>query len=48
MAFEDEVRSKVLGYTKEIFSWAELDPDGDISFEFGLMLSRCHAPKVLK
>jgi hypothetical protein len=34
MAFEDEVRSKVLGYTKEIFSWAELDPDGDISFEF--------------
>jgi hypothetical protein len=34
MAFEDEVRTKVLGYTKEIFSWAELDPDGDISFEF--------------
>ncbi len=34
MAFEDEVRNKVLGYTKEIFSWAELDSDGDISFEF--------------
>lgn len=30
----EEVRKKAFEYTKEIFSWAELDPDGDITFEF--------------
>jgi hypothetical protein len=34
MTVEDDVKKKVFEFTKEIFSWAELDPDGDVTFEF--------------
>jgi hypothetical protein len=34
MTIEDDVKKKVFEFTKEIFSWAELDPDGDVTFEF--------------
>ncbi len=34
VASVEEVRKKAFEYTKEIFSWAELDSDGDITFEF--------------
>lgn len=34
MSFLDEVKAKVFKFTKEIFPKAELDRDGDVTFEF--------------